>query len=212
MGLQCGCPAGPALPNIETPACKESLGQIQKLIFQRTYGETEGQKNTIDDPETKATWTALLSASDSTKVVITPYVENPATEPGAKRTFGGGNATLGGIPKVLGVEPTSFTGIFYELPQYVIKEMKKLMCERISVAFVDEYGRIGMWADNPKTPASYGMFPIEGFFIGDKALGGIESPDSNAIEFSLMPHWSDNLVIIQPTDFNALDLVGTAGS
>lgn len=209
MGLQCGCPVGPALPTIETPECKETLGQVQKILIQRV-NKAAGEKNTIEDPTLKATWTALLSAEDSTKVVVTPFVENPATEPGAKRTFGGGNATLGGIPKVLGTDPTTFTGVFYELPQYIIKNLKSLMCERIAVAFIDEYGRIAMYADDPKEPTTYGMFPIEGFFVGDKSLGGVESLDSNAIEFSLMPNWSDNLVIVKPSDFNALDLEAPA--
>lgn len=205
MGLRCGCPAGAALPDIENMQCKESLGQVQKLLIQRTY-KAAGEKNTIESPETKASWTTVLSAKDSTKVVVTPYVESPETEPGAKRTVGGGNASLGGIAKVIGREPTTFTSTLNEVPQRIIASLKKLQCEEISVAFVDEYGRIGMWADDPKEPTSYGMFPISGFFIGDKKLGGIENLDSNALEFSLFPNWSDNLVIVEPDDFNALDL------
>lgn len=209
MGLQCGCPAGAALPDIENMQCKESLGQVQKLLIQRTY-KTAGEKNTIESPETKASWTTLLSAKDGTKVIITPYVESPETEPGAKRTVGGGNASVGGIEKVIGREPTTFTSALNEVPQRIIAQLKKLQCEEISVAFIDEYGRIGMYADDPAEPTKYGMFPISGFFIGDKDLGGLENLDSNALEFSLFPNWSDNLVIVKPDDFNALDLVNAA--
>lgn len=209
MGLQCGCPAGPALPDIETPECKETLGQVQKLLIQRIYASA-GKKNEITEPATKASWTPLFSAEDGTKVVITPYVENPTTEPGGKRTFGSGNAVLGGIPKVIGTDPTAFTSTLYELPQYVVKELKKLACEKIGVAFIDEYGRIAMQADDPKTPTKYSFFPVDGFFVGDKNLGGVEGVDGNALEFNLFPNWSDNLVIVTPSDFNALELAKEA--
>lgn len=204
MGLNCGCPAGASLPSIETPQCKETLGQIQKLVFQRTYHS--GVLNTIADPKTKASWSSLLTAEDGTKVVVTPFVENPSNEPGAKRTFGSGNQVLGGIPRTIGAEPTTFTGVFYALPQSVIKAMKQLQCEEVSVMFIDEYGRIAMQADTPDSPTKYSGFPCFGLFVGDKKFGGLESEDENAIEFGLKPNWSDNLVIVTPTDFNGLDL------
>lgn len=204
MGLNCGCPAGAALPSIENPQCKETLGQIQKLIFQRTYHS--GKLNTIADPTKKASWAPLLSAEDGTKVVVTPFVESPENEPGAKRTFGSGNQVLGGIPRTLGSEPTTFTGVFYALPQSIIKAMKQLQCEELSVAFIDEYGRIAMMADKPEGPTAYSGFSCHGLFIGDKKFGGLEAEDQNAIEFGLQPNWSDNLVIVKPEDFNGLDL------
>lgn len=210
MGLQCGCPAGAALPDIENVECKESLGQVQKLLIQRVY-KTAGERNTVTEPGTKASWTTLLSAKDGTKVVVTPYVESPETEPGAKRTAGGGNASLGGIAKVIGREPTDFTSVLNEVPQHIIASLKKLSCEEIAVAFIDEYGRIGLAADDPKSPTNYSFFPISGFFIGDKKLGGIENLDNNALEFQLYPNWSDKLVIVKPDDFNALDLANVKG-
>lgn len=208
MGLNCGCPAGAALPDIETPQCKETLGQIQRLVIQRVYN-SNGETNNMEDPTLKASWSPLLTAEDGTKVVVTPYVENPSNEPGAKRTFGSGNQVLGGIPRTLGSEPTTFTGTFYSLPQSVIKELKKLMCETIAVGFIDEYGRIAMKANygaDGKAIESYSLFPIHGFFIGDKSFGGLEEEDGNSIEFGLKPNWSDDLAIVNPTDFNALDL------
>lgn len=208
MGLNCGCPAGASLPDIETPQCKETLGQVQRLIIQRTYN-SDGTINTIASPTQKASWQPLLTASNGTKVVVTPYVENPTTEPGAKRTFGSGNQVLGGIPRIIGSEPTSFTSFLYALPQSVIKELKKLMCETISIGLIDEYGRIAMKANYAASGGeveSYSLFPVHGFFVGDKSLGGLEEEDANALEFNLKPNWSDDLVIVKPVDFNGLDL------
>lgn len=213
MGLNCGCPAGAHLQDLEIAECKESFGQIQKIFIQRIY-KTSGVKNTLaatNAKVTKAAMTALLSAADGSKLIVSPYIQNPATEPGAARTFGGGNATLGGIEIVIGREPTAFTGIIYQEAQSVIKTLKSYSCEKIGVYLVDENGNIGAI----KGATGFEPIPVDKFFVGDKNLGGIEEPDSNSIEWNFYPNWSDDLVIIKNSelDFNPLtDLVNTAST
>lgn len=210
MGLNCGCPAGEHLAELEIAECKESFGQIQKILIQRVYKST-GVKNTLDSSTsegkvTKAGLTAMLSAADGTKVVVSPYIQNPTTEPGAARTFGGGNATLGGIEIVIGREPTTFSGIIYQEAQSTIKTLKSYSCEQIGVYLIDEYGNIGAL----KSGKNFMPIPVDKFFVGDKKLGGFEEPDSNTIGWSFYPNWSDDLVIIKNSelDFNPLtDLV-----
>ena len=61
-------------------------------------------------------------------------------------------------------------------------------------------------------PTKYMPIPIGKLFVGDKKLGGFEEPDSNTIEWSFFPNWSDNLYIIkrETMDFNPLtDWVNT---
>ena len=206
MGLNCGCPAGAHLEDLEIAECKESFGQIQKILIQRIYKST-GLRNTLSPAEgdaapTKASISAMLSAADGTKIVVSPYIQNPNTEPGAIRTFGGGNATLGGIEIVIGREPTAFTGVIYQESQSTIKTMKSYSCEKIGVYLIDENGNIGAIKEDDK----YYPIPVDKFFVGDKKLGGLEEPDSNAIEWSFYPNWSDDLVIIKRSelDFNPL--------
>lgn len=213
MGLNCGCPAGAHLEDLEIMECKESFGQIQKILIQRIY-KSNGVRNTLGKTgavPTKAELTAALSAADGTKLIVSPYIQNPTTEPGAARTFGGGNATLGGIEIVIGREPTPFTGIIYQEAQSTIKTLKSYSCEKIGVYLIDENGNIGAL----KEGNSYYPIPVDKFFVGDKKLGGIEEPDSNSIEWSFFPNWSDDLVIIKrdELDFNPLtDLVNTASA
>ena len=210
MGLNCGCPAGAHLADLSIPDCKESLGQIQKVIFQRIK-QADGTKNTITDPTLKASWTALMSASNGTKCIISPYIQGPTTEPGAARTWGGGNDSLGGMTVIIGAEPTTFSGNIYQESQSVIKVLKTYMCENIGVYLIDENGRIGCIADDPANPTAYSPIPISSFFVGDKNLGGFDAPDGNAISWSFAPNWSDNLVIVTPSDFNPLtDLTNAA--
>ncbi len=205
MGLNCGCPMGPSLPDLDIKECKESMGQIQKVAFQRVY-KAPGELNSVADPTKKASFSTLFSATDSTKMVVSPYIENPTTEAGAARTFGGGNATLGGVERIIGREPTTFTGVIYEESQMTIEQMKKLQCENVGVWLIDENGNIGCLVDKHDEPTAYMPIPIGKLFIGDKKLGGFEEPDSNSIEWSFFPNWSDKLHIVKrdELDFNPL--------
>ena len=216
MGMNCGCPAGAHLADLSIAECKESLGQIQKIIIQRRY-QSAGLLNKISaaDIATKTAMAGLAAAADGTKIIISPYIQNPTTTPGEARTFGGGNQTLGGIEIVIGREPTTFEGVIYQEKQSTMATMKEYSCEEIGVYLIDENGNIGAIADNVANPANYMPIPIRSFFIGDKNLGGYEEPDSNAIRWSFLPNWSDKLVIIQQStlDYNPLtDLTNVASS
>lgn len=212
MGLNCGCPQGAHLADLDIADCKEGLGQVQKFVLQRIY-KAVGEMNKITDPTKKASWTTLFSAADGTKTVISPYIQGPTTEPGAARTFGGGNQTLGGVEIIIGREPTTFSAVMYQEKQKTIATMKKYMCENVGVYLIDESGNIAGLSEDEGTTVM--PIPIGKFFVGDKNLGGFEEPDSNAIEWSFFPNWSDNLYIIkrEDLDFNPLtDLVNASSS
>lgn len=206
----CKCPRGAALPDVPAVTCPESFGQIQKVAFQRLY-KTDGTKNkfaTAMDIKLKASWTPLLTAADDTKIVISPYIQAPTAEGGAARTFGGGNDTLGGIEEIIGREATPFTGVIRKAPQSVIKALKEMQCENVGVYLFDDNGAIGAIAG--ATAGDYYPIPIRALFVGDKTLGGLEAPDSNAIQWVFLPNWSDSLTGLTPTDFNPLtDLVAS---
>jgi hypothetical protein len=209
MGLLCSCPVGASLASVPVSACPKSFGQVQKVIFQRIYS-TGSTKNCFviasASPLVLASWTPLLVSANGTKVVPSPFIQAPTIEAGAAKYYGGGNETLGGIQLVIGQEPTSFTGNILRYAQVTIKALKSYMCETVGVYLVDEFGRIGAVADDLTTPTKYYPVPITGLFVGDLALGGLETPDMNVMSWKFMPNWSDNLVILTPTDFNALDL------
>jgi hypothetical protein len=193
------------LPDLGNVSCKEGFGQVQKLLIQRIY-KTAGVKNTFKKAEItkKETLTPFFAADDGTKLLITPFVENPTSEPGAAKTYGSGNQVRNGIPINIGADPTTFTGVFNEIPQSVAKTLKTLECEEIGVAFVDDAGNIAVAsADDGET---FSVFPIQAWFVSDKKLGGLEEPDSNNISFSLPRNWSDNFTILKADDldYNAL--------
>lgn len=210
--MTCQCPASEALTTIPAQGCAESFGQIQKVAFQRlTNAGAKNSFTTTDDIKLLASWTAKMAAANSTKIVISPYIQAPTVEAGAARTFGGGNETLGGIEQIIGREPTPFTGVIRAVSQSIIKKIKELQCEAIAdnlgVYLFDENGNICALQDQT-TATTFYPIPIRALFVGDKTFGGLEAPDSNAIQWSFMPNYSDDLAIVKPTDFNPLtDLV-----
>ena len=206
--ITCKCPAEASLTTIPAVTCAESFGQIQKVAFQRLT--SNGTKNSFTNATpigTLASWSSLLTAADSTKIVVSPFIQAPTNEPGAARTFGGGNETLNGEEEIIGREPSTFTAVLRRIPQSVIKVMKELQCEaqshNLGVYLFDENGNIEAIQDET-TPTTYYPIPISSLFISDKGHGGLEAPDSNNIQWSFGPNYSDNLAIVTPSDFNPL--------
>lgn len=211
MSILCTCPQAAAISDVPITDCPDEMGQIQKVILQRVFS-TGSTKNAIADPTLLASWTPLLASATGTKAVQTPYLHGPATEPGAARTFGGGNATLGGIELIVGREATAFTANFMREHQKTIKALKEYQCENVGVWLVDEFGRIGCLVDDHDTPTEYYPIPVSGLFVGDRNLGGLEEPDMNAIMWKFFPNWSDMMVIVTPSDFNPLTELATPES
>jgi len=213
MSLICQCPAAAAITTIPAVACPENFGQIQKVAFQRLR-KADGTRNSFTSTAAiglKASWTALLAASDGSKIVVSPYINAPADSGGDARMTSGGNDDLGGIPEVLGGNPVQFDGSLRSIPQSTIKVMKQLMCEasagNLGVFLFDENGKIQAVQDQT-TATTYYPIPIRALFIGSLIHGNFDAKDSNAISWQYPDNYSDDLAIVAPTDFNPLtDLI-----
>lgn len=209
MSITCQCPLAEALPKIPNASCPVSFGQIQKVAFQRLRKPTgEANEFTAEKAITKKTsWTALLAAEDVTKVVVSPYINSPADSGGDARTTSGGNDDLGGVATILGSEPIQFTGSLRAIDQSIVKALKELICEanagNLGVFLFDENGNIEAIQDET-TKTTYRPIPIRSFFVADKVHGNYDAKDSNAIQWSYQPNYSDNLTIVKPEDFNPL--------
>ena len=213
MSLICQCPANSAITTIPAVTCPENFGQIQKVAFQRLR-KADGTKNSFTTAASillLASWTALLAATDGSKIVVSPYVNAPADSGGDARRSSGGNDDLGGMSEVLGGNPVQFDGSLRSVPQSIIKTMKELQCEanvgNLGVFLFDENGKIEAIQDQT-TQTTYYPIPIRSLFIGSKIHGNFDAKDSNAISWMYPDNYSDNLVIVSPTDFNPLtDLI-----
>lgn len=216
MSLICACPREGAITSIPNQDCKFRVGQIQRAAFERLYIE-DGDENFF--PMTGATgavgqlasWTAKIAATDNTKIQITPEISNPTTTPGEAITFGGGNATANGTTRIIGTNPTTFTGELHEVDQSVIAALKDYMCELDNdlgvYLFVPGNGIVGIERATEPGGSTMGLYPIpiRSLFIGDLTFGGYDGVDMNAIQWEMSPNWSDNLTVVQAT-FNPLSL------
>ena len=215
---QC-CPAATALPTIPAVTCAKRFGQIQKIIFQRIYssgstrnsitGVTTGTA-TVGDATLLASWTALKAVADGTKIAVTPFIEEPADDGGDARTVGGGNASLNGIETVIGSNPVNFSCKLNNVPQDVVAEIKKLMCEclggNLGVYLVNENGQIqGQVIATGSTTKTWAPIPIQKLFVGDLKHGNLEGNDYNDLQFAFAPGYSDKLDILT-LDQSALSL------
>lgn len=196
MSLTCQCPAATALPTLGKDSCAQAFGQVQRIGFMRLDGAG------ISAPTAKTSWTAAMSETGSDKFVITGFINAPSMEAGAARTFGGGNDTLDGVEEIIGAEVTNFTSVYRNAPQSKIKAMKQLICEakagNLGVFFFNGNGQVMSY----KTTSGTGTvvttlhpIPVRSLFVGDLALGMLDSPDGNALNFSLAPDWSDDAVV-----------------
>lgn len=220
-----GC-LDPELNDVPLSTCFENWGQTEKSMIWQLL-DSAGAKNKFEPnnagtpttPTLIADWTPFLAASDETKPVQTPYLSEPTSEAGAKRVYGGGNATIKGVEIMIGREPTPFAAKMLSAFQDAIKALKTFEVgagvgvSNLGVNLINSAGQM-LFVSNGLDSADllYELYPIpvHGFFVGDKSLGDLENPSWNALEWQFGPNWSDNLVIITPVDFDALtDLINT---
>lgn len=217
MSITCQCPAATAIPDVPNMGCAQSFGQIQKVAFTRLRGAT-GTLNGFIVNESKGqiekleSWETKLSATDGTKIVVSPFLYSPADSGGDVRMTGGGNDDLGGIPDVLGANPVQFAANMRSIPQAIAKALKQLECEanagNLGVFLFDENGNIEAIQDETTTTTHYPI-PIRALFIGDKIHGNYDAKDSNPISWYYAENYSDNLTIVKP-EFNPLTALENA--
>ena len=207
----CPCISGSVLPEVpNATGCAIDFGQIQKIVFQRIFssGTTENKFTSTTPIGTLTSWSTFFSATDGTKMVITPYVENPTADGGDPITYGGGNDTLGGETKITGRNPINMTFAMRQIPQSIAKALKALTCENaLGVYLINNENQI--LAIKGSTTGDYSPIPIRNVFVSDLKLMGLETPDENTLQFSFAPNWSDDVEIVTP-DFKPLTQLANA--
>jgi hypothetical protein len=197
---ECVCPLPDTLRDIPESNCEFNVKQIQKIIFQ-IGGFKFG--TTPDDHLDLATWQALKTASDRTKVSLTPLIGgDPVIAAGDAITEGGGdNTTLNGIPRVNGTNPAPFSCNFKAISPGQEEMLKELMCRNdLAVYFILEGGRI---MHNRTTDKEVTSFDIQAYFFSDRNVAGFGTTDMNIMSFQLAAGWSGAMDIFKP-NFNPL--------
>jgi hypothetical protein len=202
--MDCVCPKPTALTTVERVTCRESLGQIQRFIFQRPGFHFDADADPTKDITLLASWTPLWVAAGDTKIVSTPLLENVIIPKPEKISEGGGdNTTIDGREIVLGAGAITATGSLAEVPGKIIKQLKALMCEELVAFGVNQFGKIIGIANDLATPADDVIgIPVYTLWVSDAGNDGLNTRDKADISFALDYGWRDDLVIVTPA-FNA---------
>lgn len=207
------CPPGAQIGDvyIPSPLCAFNAAQIQKIIVQRKYS-TGVTRNTLTyaNAALLASWTTFLTATNSTKVQVSPELANPTLEPGDVEEYGSGNEVPDGVPIITGEGPSNFSGTFLQAHPASITSMRAWQSEDLSVWFINQHGQIICDSDSAQSPTNVYGVKVRSMFVGSRAFGGHTEPDKNSLRLMLPAGWDQNLVLVTPTDFNALiDLSGS---
>ena len=178
--------------------------------------DDRGARNGIAEPRAADVdnWVTLKSVTDSTKIVVTPFVENPTPDGGDVKTVGGGNESLNGAETVIGSNPVGMSFDLNNMPQNVIEQMKALMCEamghNLGVFLVNEKGQLKgikeSVTSSGTTTVTWYPIPIQTLFVGDLQLGGLDANDKNPMSFKFVPNYSDKTATLTPTNGTFLSL------
>jgi hypothetical protein len=200
------CPPPTALVTIPTQACPEVWDQIVRLGFQRKQTTPSFTATTI---KTQATWTPLLTAVDSTKIVLTPQIAGIVIPAGEVLKEGGNdNSTINGIPRIAGLGFVPVTAQPQSLSAAVRTALQGLGAEsslspgytNIWVYFFNRFGQIIANADGSG-------FDAYNIMAGDAGTEGFGKLNTINFGFDLAGGWSANATVYNPTaPFNPLNL------
>ena len=203
--FECSCPKATSLTEVPTQDCPIDLKQIQRYGFQRGGTSFNTGGTPASDIKLLADWQVYRTASDDTKIIVSPLIgADPVINAGDAITTGGGdNSTLNGVEENEGTNPSGASATFKSLSPE--KAMKSLICEPdLTVYLFLQGGRVV--AKKITADAEYEGIPIQSFFFSDRNNDGFGTKDTFNMSFQLPAGWSEDIEILDAVDldFNPL--------
>ncbi len=207
------CPNPATLASAPNPSCPVRFDQIQKMAIRRIGGRATVTTATI---LLAATITPLLSATDDTKLLISPWLLDlkiPNSEP--LKEGGNDNTTINGVPRLTGLGFASVSFMLENVEAATAQAMRALASEsansvpgttNIEGFFITKDGRLIL--DNPSGTTAYG-FKLHNFVISDVGSEGLNKPNTFKGSFDLEPLWSKTFKVVTPTDWNPLTVANS---
>ncbi|MBL7738708.1 MAG: hypothetical protein JNK14_05775 [Chitinophagaceae bacterium] len=205
------CPAPAYLESIPIGACPVRWDQVQKLILRRIDGRTDLTKANII---LSATITPLLTATDDTKIVVSPFMSNVVIPQGEILKEGGNdNTTLNGIPQLRGLGFVNVTAQIRNANSDTVDVMRALTPEsalqpgqtNLEVILVNKDGKL-IVREQAGSGSRVEGFPIYNFTVSDVGSAGFAQDNINNIGWDFAPGWSEGHRLLTPTDYAALTL------
>jgi hypothetical protein len=203
MGLICSCES--VLPNLIDVSCPEDMDQIVKMAFQLV--QADATFDSTDSIDLANSWNALLAASDTTKITLSPALSNVVV-PASEGNFTGedSNESVNGVGFYLGENIIKVTGEILSAPQAVVDAMDQLSCfsdatlgqSKLTVFFflrrIKGISRVVAKAGS--TAGDYSGFEVFNFRVS--------SPDNAGYNTKTKYMWS---LTMQPDEWKSRELV-----
>jgi hypothetical protein len=213
MGLICECPLG-TLPNQIDLTCATDLDQIVRIAFQKPQATPSFETATpIIDADT---WTALLAASDDTKVVLSPATANVVI-PSSEAVYVGENSneSINGLGYYLGEQNLRVTGEIHSASQAVIGALSELSCfsdvtlgasQLTAYFFIRRIKGVSrVIAKGSDVAGDYVGFQIFNFRVSSVGSEGYQTKSKYMFSFDMQPdEWAQMELI--STEFNPSSL------
>ena len=210
--LLCGC-ANPTegVGTITDDSCRTNFGATFRLLFQRKRA-IDGTVNSIaeGDMVTDTVFQGLTALTDAGagRIQCSPELDNPQSEAGAKKSYGGGDLLRDSKSISLGSEVSKITFDLVKVSQEIVAQLKAYTCDadnnNLAVYLVNGEGNIAGVSDGTDVTG----FPVSSLFVSDLKLGNNSTPDMNTLEIEFSSNWSDGFKAF-PSTFG-LELINVA--
>lgn len=217
MALVCECPLG-TLPNQIDVTCATDLDQIVKLAFQKP--QASAPFITADPIGDADNWTALLSASGNTKIVLSPATANVVIASSEPVYIGeNSNESVNGLGYYVGENNIRITGELHSPSQDVVDALNELSCfsdvtfgaSQLTVyMFVRRIKGVSrVVAKGSSTAGSYRGFQIFNFRVSSVGSDGYQTKSKYMFSFDMQPdEWKDMEIV--SLAFNPLSLANVS--
>lgn len=207
----CGTTSG-SLSALPSASCVNTLDQTQKIALQITQNTPSFKVASTGTGSyaLQATWTPLLSASDATKVLITPYIENLVI-PNNEVIEEANENNINGLPQHGGMGYVTVTGRIKNADPAVIKSLKDQFESRtgqtagVTTVWAYLLGRNSRVTGTSSDGTNLAGIPIYNLTISDVGGEGIRKANYHNIRFILAENWSEYLKTLVAS-FNPVSL------
>lgn len=200
IDVNCENPA--ALETIEYNPCVELLGKVARFAFGRVDEANNTFVNGTNGIEEETAWDAYMSASDDSKIVVSPKLEDVVfNEPDIIED----GENIDGAPFAIATNAQLVTAYIRNISASQLASLKKLKNEgELGVFFIGRNRKIGAKLIS-ESPDTHGAIPIspDTFQIKDPAKEGTKAGQFRAmLQFYLPEGWyMDFQVVAAETGF-----------
>jgi hypothetical protein len=172
--LICVCPLPAVIPDISNQDCSESFGSVGKIGFQKI-------KQSFTDIQDLTEWETAITATDNTKIQVTPLLDSQEFPASTPITVGGDdNTTFDGTPRIVGESHVAVKYTLRDLPISIYKELKELECYAASKTL----GVYLLGTDFCISDENDSAIKIGNMFLSSPLLGG--RTETNNYELTIM--------------------------